>query len=632
MTRQLGKVLNWRETWYRPVVVSTHLGLICVSNYLAFLLRFDGAVPYPQAGLVAETLPWLVLVRGLVFVLFRLYEGLWRYASLWDLRNIIAGVGVSSVLFYILVRYGFQENAYFLSIFFIDGILLICFIGGFRLVWRLNREIGLREGRRRVVVYGAGDAGEMIVREMRQNPLYEGEPVGFIDDDWRKVGRRIHGIPVMGTRESLPEVMRTESPDEVLIAIPSASAATIRDIVTVLEAFKVPIKTLPSLRDLIGCRVGVRQIRSLALEDLLTRAPVGIDSGRVRDLITGRRVLVTGAGGSIGSELCRQLAGLQPSRLVLYDRYENGLHAIATELSDNGMGDALPVIGDVTDRGRLDEVLAEHRPEIIFHAAAHKHVPLMEGNPCEAVKNNVTGTRVVAQAAEEHGVRRVIFISTDKAVRPTSVMGATKRVAELLLQRRASHSRTSFSIVRFGNVLASNGSVVPRFLAQIKAGGPLTVTHPDMQRYFMLIQEAVQLVLHAAAQDEATPIYALQMGEQVSVLDLARNLIRLSGLVPDRDIQIVFSGIRPGEKLEEELVGDAELAEPSTVDGVLHVHPGPLPAHQTLRVQVEALEHFASRNDAPGVLRQLRLIVSGCEQDSDSVSTGIVKFRRPQAA
>ena len=519
---------------------------------------------------------------------------------------------------------GSSRLAYSRSIFFIDSLLLICFMGGLRLSRRLYREIGRREGRRRVLIYGAGDAGEMIAREMRQNATYECEPVGFIDDDPRKGGRRIHGIEVLGDRARLPEVIRQSMPDEVLIAVPTASAATIRYIVSALEPFDVQIKTLPNLRALIGGRVGVSQIRSLEVEDLLTRTPVDLDNGPVEDLITGRRVLVTGAGGSIGSELCRQLASLQPSRLVLYERYENGLHAIANEMADKRMGDTIPVLGDVTDRDRLDEVLAEHRPEILFHAAAHKHVPLMEGNPCEAVKNNVTGTRLVAQAAEEHGVKRFIFVSTDKAVSPTSVMGATKRVAELSLQVRAPLSRTSFCTVRFGNVLASSGSVVPRFLEQIKAGGPVTITHPDMRRYFMLINEAVQLVLHAAAQDRADRIYVLQMGEQIRVLDLARNLIRLSGLVPDRDIQIVFSGIRPGEKLQEELLCVGEVAEPSTVEGILEVQPAPLTEHQTLLVQLAALERFASRNDAPAVLQQLRVIVSDYQQDADTASESTV--------
>ncbi len=614
MSQRLAQLLAWLETWRRPVAVLVHLGLITLANYLAFLLRFDGSVPFPQAPLVWSMMPWLLLVRGTIFMPFRLYEGLWRYTSIWDLRNIIAGVGLSTVVFYLLTHYGLGETAYSRSIFFIDSLLLICFMGGLRLARRLYREVARHEGRRRLIIYGAGDTGEVIAREMRQNRLYEAEPIGFVDDDPRKTGSRIHGLRVLGTGRQIPDLIRSHSPDEVLIAIPTASAAQTREIVQSLEPFEVQIKTLPSLRAILDDRVDVTQIRELELADLLPRAPVGLDADPVKDLITGRRVMVTGAGGAIGSELCRQLAALQPSRLVLYERYENGLHAVATELVDKRLGDTLPVLGDVTDRERFDEVMGEHRPEIVFHAAAHKHVPLMEGNPCEAVKNNVMGTRLVAQSAEAHGVKRFIFISTDKAVNPTSVMGATKRAAELLLQLRGPRSATSFFTVRFGNVLASNGSVVPRFMEQIKAGGPITITHPDMRRYFMLISEAVQLVLHAAAQERADRVYVLQMGEQVRVLDLARNLTRLSGLVPERDIQFVFSGIRPGEKLQEELVCGGEVSTPSPIDGILEVAAAPLTDQEQLEAQLAALERSAVRNDASEVLRQLRVVVGDYHQ------------------
>jgi len=553
-------------------------------------------------------------------VRFRLYQGMWRYVGIWDIRNIVGGVASSSVLFFMLVHYGFGETSYPRSIFVIDSLLLVCSMVGLRLLRRLYREFGWDVKRRHVLIYGAGDAGEMISREMQQNLAYEGKPVGFIDDDPRKSGRWIHGLQVLGTRARLSEAILKKRADEVLVAIPSATSAIIRDIVKALEPFEVQIKTLPNLQAAIGGRVNVAQIRTLSVEDLLTRRAVGLDDRPVKALVGGRRVLVTGAGGSIGSELCRQVASLQPSQLVLYDRYENSLHAIATELADKSLTDTVPVIGDVTDWARLDEILARYRPQILFHAAAHKHVPLMEGSPCEAVKNNVTGTRLTAEGAEKHGVERFIFVSTDKAVSPTSVMGATKRVAELLLQVRAPLSSSSYYTVRFGNVLASNGSVVPRFLEQIQTGGPLTLTHPDMHRYFMLISEAVQLVLHAAAQDRADRIYVLQMGEQVSVLKLARNLIRLSGLVPNRDIQIVFSGVRSGEKLQEELVCADEVVEPSAVDGILQVRAAPQPDPENFQVQLAALERLALENDASSVLRQLRVIVSDYGKDENTES------------
>jgi FlaA1/EpsC-like NDP-sugar epimerase/predicted RNA-binding Zn-ribbon protein involved in translation (DUF1610 family) len=320
--------------------------------------------------------------------------------------------------------------------------------------------------------------------------------------------------------------------------------------------------------------------------------------------------MVTGAGGSIGSELCRQVARLGPRRLILYERYENGLHAIAMRLKDEGFSGGLhATIGDITDVGRLDAVMAEHRPEIVFHAAAHKHVPMMEDNVCEAVKNNVTGTRLVAEAAERHGVDRFILISTDKAVNPTSVMGATKRVAELILQLLAPASGTSFCTVRFGNVLASSGSVVPRFLEQIKAGGPVAVTHPEMRRYFMLIPEAVELVLHAAARGQAGQVYVLRMGEQIPVVDVARNLIRLSGFVPDEDIAITFTGMRPGEKLYEELVGPDEAVELSDAPEIMRVQPLRLPTAEALAREVTELERRARAEDVAGVLDQLRAII-----------------------
>src|SRR3954463_2415537 len=411
-----------------------------------------------------------------------------------------------------------------------------------------------------------------MVRDMKNNAWYGLQPIGFVDDDKSKVGRRIHGVPVLGTRNELAQILKRDHPDEVLIALPKADAATIRAIVRVLERFKLPIKTLPNLRDIIDGKVEVTQIRSLAVEDLLSRAPVGLDPIPVRRLIAGKRVMVTGAGGSIGSELCTQIALLKPAALVMLERYENSLHAIRLELEDRKISFALhPVIGDVTDLARVTDVLHTHRPDIIFHAAAHKHVPLMEENPCEAVKNNVRGTRLMAQAAEQYGVDRFIMISTDKAVNPTSVMGSSKRVAEMVIQAQGQGSGTSFSTVRFGNVLGSNGSVIPRFVGQIKAGGPGTITPPEMRRFFMLIPEAVQLVLHAAAQAENGATYVLEMGEQVKLVDMARDLIRLSGFIPDEDIKIDYIGLRPGEKLYEELVGEGETASASAVEKILCV-------------------------------------------------------------
>jgi FlaA1/EpsC-like NDP-sugar epimerase len=460
----------------------------------------------------------------------------------------------------------------------------------------------------------------MVVRDMRGKSSQAYRPIGFIDDDRAKVGLRIHGVPVLGTGHDVSTIIDRYRPHEVLIAIPRAEPAAIRSIVRSFEPFKIPIKTLPNLRDLIDGKVELAKIRSLLVDDLMVRAPVGLDIQPVKSLIAGRRVMVTGAGGSIGSELCRQIANLKPATLVMLDRYENTLHAIRVELDDRKQAvGVIPVIGDVTDASRVNAVLVEHQPEIIFHAAAHKHVPLMEENPCEAVKNNVGGTRLLAKAADAHGVDRFIMISTDKAVNPTSVMGASKRVAELAIQAQAVGSGTSFSIVRFGNVLGSNGSVVPRFLDQIKKGGPVTVTHPDIRRFFMLIPEAVQLVLHAASQAESGATYVLEMGDQVKVLDMARHLIRLSGLIPEEDIKIDFTGLRPGEKLYEELVGADEDARPSAVEKILCVRSRRPPARH-LFAQIDALERWALAGRSDIVTEAMKELIGTFGRAHDSTS------------
>ncbi len=586
--------------------IALHLALVVLANYLAFWLRFDGAIPEPQRSLWPQMLPWLLAIRGLTFVPFGLYQSIWRYTGIWDLRNIILGVAASSGLFYVFTHLAFGYTAYPRSVFVIDGVLLIFFVGGVRLSRRISRELR-RVGRERtVLVFGAGDAGEMIVRDMRNNPFYDCVPIGFIDDDPTKVGRRIHGVPVLGTRRDLPRVIATERPSEIVVAMPSADAGTVRSVVKVLEPYKVPIKTLPNLRDVLNGQVAVSQIRALSVEDLLARVPVGLDPERVRSLIAGKRVMVTGAGGSIGAELCRQIARFAPSSLVLFERYENGLYAIEKDLAALGLPfGRFPVIGDITDVPRVSAVMTEHRPQILFHAAAHKHVPLMESNPCEAVKNNVLGTRIVAEEARRHGVERFILISTDKAVNPSSVMGATKRVAELVVRSMAGGGPTRFVAVRFGNVLGSNGSVVPLFLEQIKAGGPVTVTHPEMRRYFMLIPEAVQLVLHAAAAGRGGSLYVLDMGEQIKVVEMARNLIRLSGFVPDEEIPITFIGLRPGEKLEEELVGADETVAPSGVAEIREVRPVRMPQPSDFESKVRELERMATAGDAVAVARLL---------------------------
>jgi len=595
---------------YRRVqIVLLHMGLVLLANYLAFLLRFGGHLASDAWSAFLEGLPWLLVIRMLTFVPFRLYEGLWRYTGIWDLRNIVAAVTLSSLAFQGWAHWGLGLVGYPATALVVDSLLLIFFTGGIRLLRRIHGSVSRLIPDKRVLVYGADDAGEMIVRDMRSNRVYEYEPMGFIDDDPAKVGRRIHGLKVLGTREALAHVMATEKVDMVLVAVRRAEPETIRSIVRALEPFKVPIQTLPNLRDLFNGRVSVSQIRRLSVEDLLERASVGLDIERVRDLVAGKRVLITGAGGSIGSELARQIAALAPAALILLDRYENGLHALMIE--SHWRHQPYPVravVGDVANADLMTALLAAERPDIVFHAAAHKHVPLMEANACEAVKNNVRGTRILVEAAQRFGVDRFVLISTDKAVNPFSVMGASKRVAELLVQGMNQGSAVC-SAVRFGNVLASNGSVVPQFVDQIERGGPVTVTHPEARRYFMLISEAVHLVLHAAALAKGGDTFVLEMGEQIRVLDLARNLIRLSGLIPGRDIQITITGLRPGEKLSEELIGGDEVAEPTSASGILRVQPSTPPEWPQFLSLTTELERLADTGDDAATIDALRKLV-----------------------
>jgi FlaA1/EpsC-like NDP-sugar epimerase len=593
----------------RVQIVLLHVGLVLLANYLAFLLRFGGRLTHDVSPAFLDGLPWLVAIRMLTFAPFRLYEGLWRYTGIWDLRNIVGAVTLSSLAFYGWALWGLGLAEYPATALVVDSLLLIFFTGGVRLLRRIHGGVSRLIPEKRVLVYGAGDAGEMIVRDMRSNGFYEYEPMGFIDDNPTKVGRRIHGLKVLGTREALAHVMATEKVDMVLVAVPRAAPETIRSIVRALEPFKVPIQTLPNLRDLFNGRVTVSQIRRLSVEDLLERAPVGLDVERVRDLVAGKRVLITGAGGSIGSELARQIGALAPTELALLDRYENGLHALMIE--SHWCQQSYPVravVGDVANAEQMTALLAAHRPEIVFHAAAHKHVPLMEANACEAVNNNVRGTRILVEAAQRFGVERFVLISTDKAVNPCSVMGATKRVAELLVQGMSQGAGVC-SAVRFGNVLASNGSVVPQFVEQIERGGPVTVTHAEVRRYFMLISEAVHLVLHAAALAKGGDIFVLEMGEQIRVLDLARNLIRLSGLIPGRDIQITITGLRPGEKLSEELIGGDEAAEPTPASGILRVQLSTPPEWSQVLSLTAELERLADTGDNAATIEGLRKLV-----------------------
>lgn len=558
------------------------LGLVGVAYWLAFLIRFDASPPDWATRVMWQTLPAMLVIKAVTFIPFKMYLGLWQYTGLYDLRALAGAALASSLLVTIGLATWWAPRPYPRGVVIIDLLLVVILLGGLRLTYRLLAQWhGVTASRTRVLVYGAGTAGEMILREMRQDPALRYMPVGILDDDPAKVGRYVHGIRVLGGRQEMARIVADLRPHEVLLAAPAASTEDRRLIVEALTHTNVAIKTLPALRDVIEGSIQLSDVRPLRLEDLLARSPVRLDPQPVNRFLHGQHVLVTGAGGSIGAELSRQVLDAHPARLILLDRCENALHAIQLELVDRrrrlGVETQMAaVVADVTDAALVSRVFREHQPHVVFHAAAHKHVGLMQHNPCEAVKNNVRGTRIVVQAAADAGSAKFVMLSTDKAVRPASVMGASKRVAELAVMRLSERLPIDAAIVRFGNVLGSNGSAVPRFMDQIRAGGPVTVTHPDVRRYFMLIPEAVQLVLQAAADTRSRATYVLEMGDPVKITDLARSLIRLSGRVPDHDIKIVFTGLTPGEKVSEELVDAGERLVPSPIPNV-HLVDG-LPA------------------------------------------------------
>ncbi len=594
----------------RMVVFTTHLALVVVSYALAFILRFDRMIPAAYWSMFLATLAPLIVFRLGAFAFYRLYSGWWRYVGMRDMFALIKAIAISSAMFTALLVFTGQAYEFPRSVIVIDALLTLLLIGGVRFLLR-----ALRESRRpktsvsrprRVLIIGAGDAGELLLREMHNNPRLGYVPVGFADDDSHKTGFHIHGVPVLGASAGLDEVLRTHPVDEIIIAIPSATREQIQAIVNRCLATKVPFKILPAIAALSG-RVQMSQVRPVLVEDLLGRDPVALDSSAVRGEIAGRRVLITGAGGSIGSELARQIATFDPALVVLVERGENALFLIEQELHRKHPGlDVRPTICDICESSDIDRLFRQQRPEIVYHAAAFKHVPMMEAHVAHAVHNNIFGTRNVVRAAAEHGATFVL-ISTDKAVSPTNIMGATKRLAEKLVLSLASSRAHHCVAVRFGNVLGSNGSVVPLFTEQIADGGPVTVTHPEATRYFMTIPEAVQLVLQASALDEARDrIVMLEMGEPVKILDLARNLIRLSGLEPDVDIPIVFTGLRPGEKLHEQLTSDTEETLPTRYEKIRIVKTD---AAKPFDHQLEQLWDAVVARDERAIVRKLQELV-----------------------
>jgi FlaA1/EpsC-like NDP-sugar epimerase len=581
MTLHLPRHLRNRHLFMLDAVL---LGL---CTLVAFVVRFEGfgwgqAYLYTALAYIAVSVPLKLGVLHYV----GLYRRLWRFAGAAELEHILVATAISASLSTLvgaalLPGIGLTPYRVPLSVLFIDACLSAGAVALPRLCIRLlGRRTQWRklETARRVLIVGAGAAGEIIVKELLSHPQLGLNPIGFVDDDRSKHGHRLCDLPVHGSLGQIKDLVLRYDVEEVIIAMPRATGAVVRQVVKAAMEAGVQTRTVPGIFDIISGRVAIASLREVEIQDLLRREPIQTDLEQVRVLATGETVLVTGAGGSIGSELCRQLARLEPAQVLVMGHGENSIFDVMAELSERYPHlEAVPIIGDVRDRERMRRVFERYRPYAVFHAAAHKHVPLMEENVAEAITNNVLGTRNVAELSAEYGVEHFVLISTDKAVRPTNVMGATKRVAEQIVQGVAETTGRNFVAVRFGNVLGSRGSVVPTFLRQIQTGGPVTVTHPEMRRYFMTIPESVQLVLQAGAIGKGGEVFVLDMGEPVKILDLATDLIRLSGLEVGSDIEIRFTGTRPGEKLYEELFFDSESALPTDHPKVLRAKNGALP-------------------------------------------------------
>ena len=612
------------------IILTIDILLLIGSLYAAYLVRFDFVIDGKTLQSFKKILPFILITKLTCFYFFDLYRGMWRYTSIADLINIIKASTLASLLIISIILFKTRFEGFARSVFVIDWCFTILFISAFRLSVRLYFEyfghdefwkvvkqilsspfIKKVSGRKRLLIIGAGDCAEKIFRELRDNARLKYNVVGFLDDNPVKLGKKIHGIPVLGRIKDIKAVGKRARIDETLIAISSASSKQMRTIVAHCKESGIAFKTVPGMGELIDGRVTINAIREVTYRDLLGRETVMLDEEQIGSHIKGRRVMVTGAGGSIGSELCRQICRFRPELLMLYEIAESPLCEIELELKQSSSNViVMPLLADIQDKYEVEKAIGDYKPQIIFHAAAYKHVPMLELQPWKAVANNIAGSANLIDAAKKFNVKRFVFVSTDKAVRPTNVMGASKRVAEMLVQSHngLSASGTQFIIVRFGNVAGSVGSVVPLFKKQIAKGGPVTVTHPDVTRYFMTIPEASRLILQAGAMGKGGEILLLDMGMPIKIDDMARDLIRLSGFEPEEDIRIDYVGLRPGEKLYEELITKGEGIVPTKHEKIM-VLKGDRCDQTILNNKINELIKLAEDQDKKRIKAKLREIL-----------------------
>jgi len=609
------------------LILGADLVLFAMAFVGAYLLRFDFTLGPVYRAQILRLLPFLLPGKILIFFLFGMYRGMWRYTSLNDFWRLIQA-SLLSMLFYIaatLFIHSYQGIPR--SVFLLDAMLTVLLCGGLRMSIRLfygatnsqrlwpsilSQGSNLRPPEKSVIIIGAGGAGEKMLREILDNPRVDYHVVGFLDDDRTKWGRSLHGLQVFGGAERLPKIVKYRKIDEVLIATPCATGAQMRRIVEICKNCEAHYRTLPEIGAIIDGKVSIKNLRDVKYEDLLRRPQVRLDTSEIRKYLQGKRVLITGAGGSIGSELCRQIVRFDPQKLILVDASEASLYAIQMELlHELNFSQVCCLLSRVQNRQSLEAVFREHHPKLIFHAAAYKHVPLLEHNPWEAIYNNVLGSQVVMDLALQYKAERFVLVSTDKAVRPTSVMGASKRLAELIVQTRQGNG-TRCMAVRFGNVIGSSGSVLPLFRRQLEHGGPITVTHPEMTRYFMTIPEAAQLILQAGGLGEGGEIFILEMGTPVKIAQMAEELVRLSGKIPGKDVEIIFIGLREGEKLYEELITQDEGIIPTTHEKILMLRPNgwngknnTAELAQWLHASLKDLYQIAGTHNTPAIISKL---------------------------